>query len=164
VRVVTVVSRRATRKLFVRTKAYVLERLLPVLMLWLGISLAIYFAASYEYLKNGKQALSDFSRLVDIDSLALPILGVIVIKVIFGALDVFGSLKPHEQKNAREFMRRLWDEISGAATHLSCSVAIASFGGAHIHNAQFLCLASLLFGWMTYRFKPNEANRSLSSP
>lgn len=157
--------RLAVQKVFTRTKAFVLERLFPVAMLWLGIVWGGHMVpATYDFFKNGTNALADVGRLVEFDSLALPLLGVAAIKVVFSTLDFFRPFKPEELVYIRKFLRRLWDEISGAATHLSCSVAVASFWGGYVHNAMLLCIASLLLGWVAYRFKPNEEKTALVTP
>ena len=113
-----------------RILSYFKERALPVSLLWICI------AAGYRALPNAVLNLLDvagdggkfeLTAFVDARLLLLLGFGFVALLAVFAIVEKGLSFGPREHANRSEFFDRLWDEISGAASHIGAGAAAMWF-------------------------------------
>lgn len=104
-----------------RFKAFLTERAAPMALLWVCIAggYRLISAEAIDLLNN--KATGERFHVADFLNARLLVLlafGFIALLALFAILEKLWPLGAYEQKNARLFVERLWDELSSASTHL----------------------------------------------
>lgn len=143
----------AARRLGARFKAYVLSRLAIIGLLWAGIGAAV-IAASYMARSLTPDACQPFltfklSRYVDETLLAVLCGGLMVTVFFLSLLERLFALTATEHRRLSAARARLWDEISGAATHLAIGTLILGIATGQ-HALLYTVPAYVGFGYLTF--------------
>ncbi len=143
-----------------RCRVYTVDRLAPVALLWAAIglgsralpSLLIFIVKGSSY--EGGIALESFA---DKRLIGLLVLGLWVLYGIFGLVRMVIYYGQEEEKNERNFFTRVYDELSGAATHIGCALIVMSFLG-ELKSSPWTVLGYAVLAVVAFRM-PQEAPR-----
>ncbi len=146
-----------------RLKSYSIERAVPVCLLWFAIALgSIAVPPLLSALLDSKYEIPavPFELFVDWRLLALLGLGIGVLLLVFSGLKRVMRYGPRESQYETEFFDRVWDEISGAATHVAFGTlalwTLAPYGKV---GPPWGVLAYLVLGVFTMRNQASNAVR-----
>jgi hypothetical protein len=141
-------------RLYRRCKAYFLERFVPVGFLWAVIGIASkWVPAIVMYFSEEPLALKDIplKPFLDPKLIAILFFGLVCLAGVFEVAVKFTGETHFTAANKREFFDRVWDEISGAATHLGCGLASLWAFGSHAPLVPYVTGAWIALGVVAFR-------------
>lgn len=138
-----------------RIKTYLLQRLLPISLLWGSIGAAALLVpriASVILPEDCRcQPSLDLKKYVDEGLLVVIFVGVLIALAVLSLIDRIMQVGAAERENIWDGVSRLWDELSSACTHVGLGTLV--LGLASPGSVPWIVVAYLAIAAFTFRLE-----------